>query len=117
MAELEDREGSLFATAQDPDGNYVQVIQLSPAERAQMTAPPESGTAGLGVGDAFSGFSVDDLDAAEAFYGGVLGVPVRREEGAMGFLQLDLGERLRNATGKKGDDLYEALVEANANKE
>lgn len=31
--------------------------------------------------------------------------------------QLDLGERLRNATGKKGDDLYEALVEANANKE
>ena len=31
--------------------------------------------------------------------------------------QLVLGEKLRNATGKQGDDLYEAIVEANANKE
>src|SRR5687768_15786489 len=29
LAELEDRDGSLFATAIDPDGNYVQIIQLS----------------------------------------------------------------------------------------
>lgn len=36
VAELEDRDGSLFATAADPDGNYVQVIQLSEAERAAM---------------------------------------------------------------------------------
>ncbi|WP_327085909.1 VOC family protein [Nonomuraea sp. NBC_01738] len=36
LAELEDRDGSLFATAIDPDGNYVQIIQLSPAERAAM---------------------------------------------------------------------------------
>lgn len=28
LAELEDRDGSLFATAIDPDGNYVQIIQL-----------------------------------------------------------------------------------------
>jgi predicted enzyme related to lactoylglutathione lyase len=26
-AELEDRDGSLFATAVDPDGNYVQIIE------------------------------------------------------------------------------------------
>ena len=29
LAPLEDRDGSFFATAIDPDGNYVQVIQLS----------------------------------------------------------------------------------------
>ena len=37
VAELEDRDGSLFATAADPDGNYVQIIQLSEAHRAQMS--------------------------------------------------------------------------------
>lgn len=36
LAELEDRDGSLFATAIDPDGNYVQLIQLSDEYRAQM---------------------------------------------------------------------------------
>ncbi len=36
LAELEDRDGSLFATAIDPDGNYVQLIQLSDEHRAQM---------------------------------------------------------------------------------
>ncbi|MET7332791.1 VOC family protein [Nonomuraea sp. NPDC005650] len=36
LAELEDRDGSLFATAVDPDGNYVQIIQLSEAHRAGM---------------------------------------------------------------------------------
>jgi predicted enzyme related to lactoylglutathione lyase len=34
LAELEDRDGSLFATAIDPDGNYVQIIQLSEERRA-----------------------------------------------------------------------------------
>src|SRR5262245_32416233 len=29
-AELEEREPGLFATAIDPDGNYVQIIQLQP---------------------------------------------------------------------------------------
>lgn len=36
LAEIEDRDGSLFATAIDPDGNYVQVIQLSEAHRTAM---------------------------------------------------------------------------------
>ena len=36
LAELEDRDGSLFATATDPDGNYVQIIQLSDEHRAAM---------------------------------------------------------------------------------
>ncbi|MGH3735636.1 MAG: VOC family protein [Micromonosporaceae bacterium] len=36
LAKLEDREGSLFATAIDPDGNYIQLVQLSEAARNQM---------------------------------------------------------------------------------
>jgi predicted enzyme related to lactoylglutathione lyase len=36
LAELEDRDGSLFATAIDPDGNYLQIIQLSEEHRAAM---------------------------------------------------------------------------------
>ncbi len=36
LAELEDRDGSLFATAIDPDGNYVQIIQLSDEHRTAM---------------------------------------------------------------------------------
>jgi predicted enzyme related to lactoylglutathione lyase len=36
LAELEDRDGSLFGTAVDPDGNYVQIIQLSEAHKAAM---------------------------------------------------------------------------------
>lgn len=45
LAELEDREGSYFATAIDPDGNYVQVIQMSEEAKAAMSA------AGSGAAD------------------------------------------------------------------
>jgi len=38
---------------------------------------------------AFSGFSVNDLDAAKSFYGGKLGLDVR--SGPMGTLELHLG--------------------------
>lgn len=38
--------------------------------------------------NAFSGFSVDDIDAAEEFYGATLGLDVERN--AMGFLDLRL---------------------------
>ena len=36
VAPLEDREGSLFATAKDPDGNHVQIVQLSEEHLAEM---------------------------------------------------------------------------------
>ncbi len=42
----------------------------------------------FGSSHAFSGFSVDDLDAAKAFYGGVLGLKV--EENPMGLLDVHL---------------------------
>jgi predicted enzyme related to lactoylglutathione lyase len=41
LAPLEDRDGSLFATAMDPDGNYVQVIQMSDGHRAAMERQQE----------------------------------------------------------------------------
>lgn len=95
VASLEDRDGSLFATAQDPDGNYVQVIQLSPEHLAQMqvnasgTRPP----VGMVVGEAFSGFSVDDLAAARAFYADVLGLQVHAGDESMPLLSLEVGGR------------------------
>lgn len=36
LSPLEDRDGSFFATAIDPDGNYVQIIQLSEKHLAEM---------------------------------------------------------------------------------
>ncbi|NLV80747.1 MAG: VOC family protein [Rhodococcus sp.] len=36
-APLEERDGSLFATAIDPDGNYVQLVELSDETRAAMS--------------------------------------------------------------------------------
>lgn len=95
VAPLEDRDGSLFATAQDPDGNYVQVIQLSPEHLAEMQAN-QDGTrppVGMVVGEAFSGFSVDDLAAARAFYTDVLGLGVSAGPEGMPLLSVDAGGR------------------------
>ncbi|EOM78594.1 glyoxalase/bleomycin resistance/dioxygenase family protein [Rhodococcus rhodnii] len=36
LAPLENRDGSWFGTAIDPDGNYVQIVQLSEAMRSEM---------------------------------------------------------------------------------
>lgn len=40
---------------------------------------------------AFSGFSVDDLDAAADFYSGTLGLQVARDDEMMGMLNIKLG--------------------------
>ncbi|WP_114907827.1 VOC family protein [Ornithinimicrobium murale] len=95
VAPLEDRDGSLFATVQDPDGNYVQLIQLSPEHLAEMQAN-QTGTrppVGMVVGEAFSGFSVDDLEAARTFYADVLGLRVSSSPEPMPMLSLDAGGR------------------------
>lgn len=39
LAQLEDRDGSLFGTMLDPDGNYVQIIQLSEEAKKAMSVP------------------------------------------------------------------------------
>lgn len=43
LAPLEDRDGSLFGTAIDPDGNYVQIIELSEAHKAEMAEAQPAG--------------------------------------------------------------------------
>ena len=76
---LEEREPGLFATAIDPDGNYVQIIQLHPGH-----GPSATSSDGVITGDrAFSGFSVDDLAAAREFYAGVLGLDVSEANGLL----------------------------------
>lgn len=95
VSPLEDREGSLFATATDPDGNYVQVIQLSPEHMTQMQTNPRGihPPAGVVVDEAFSGFSVDDVAAAASFYADVLGLRVEIPDSPMPMLELRLGGR------------------------
>ena len=78
-AELEEREPGLFATAIDPDGNYVQIIQLHPGHGPAVAR--QHGT--LAGAPAFSGFSVDDLAAAREFYAGVLGLDVSDANGLL----------------------------------
>ena len=92
VAELEDRDGSLFATALDPDGNFVQIIQMSPEALREM-ARSEVGDAvtALSASKAFQGFSVNDLDVARPFYGETLGLVVN--DGEMGMLELRLPGR------------------------
>jgi predicted enzyme related to lactoylglutathione lyase/catechol 2,3-dioxygenase-like lactoylglutathione lyase family enzyme len=78
-AELEEREPGLFATAIDPDGNYVQIIQLHPGHGVSAGR----GGLALAAAPAFSGFSVDDLAAAREFYAGVLGFDVSEANGLL----------------------------------
>jgi catechol 2,3-dioxygenase-like lactoylglutathione lyase family enzyme len=78
-SELDEREPGLFATAIDPDGNYVQIIQLHPGHGPTATR----GDGVLAAASAFSGFSVDDLAAAREFYSGVLGLDVSEADGLL----------------------------------
>jgi predicted enzyme related to lactoylglutathione lyase len=92
VAPLEDREGSLFGTAQDPDGNYVQIVQLSPAELATMEGGPRTNLpTGMLASRSFSGFAAPDTAAAAAFYRDVIGLEVSGEPG--GIVDLRLGNR------------------------
>ncbi len=88
VTELEDRDGSLFATATDPDGNYVQLIQLSPEHRAEMIRAQGSGP--LASSEAFGSLAVADVAAARRFYGETLGLQVS-DEGELVWLHLPGG--------------------------
>lgn len=85
LADLEDRDGSLFATAVDPDGNYVQVIQLSEKDRALMEREMSTRErVGILGSRPFSGFAVKDVAAARRFYADVLGLAVSEQNGMLG---------------------------------
>jgi predicted enzyme related to lactoylglutathione lyase len=78
-AELEERGPGLFATAIDPDGNYLQIIQFNAGHSPTTTR----GNGTLAAASAFSGFSVDDLASAREFYAGVLELDASEADGLL----------------------------------
>jgi predicted enzyme related to lactoylglutathione lyase len=81
VAEVEERGPGLIGTFLDPDGNYAQVVEV-------VSGAP----AWLRPADAFSGFAVDDVPAAKAFYADTLGLAVTERNG---MLELALGPHTR----------------------
>lgn len=83
LVPLEERTDGLFATLLDPDGNYVQVIELNEKYLAAQDAARATGGGTLAHSRAFSGFSVDDIPAAREFYSETLGLKVDEEHGML----------------------------------
>jgi len=65
----------------DPDGNHIQIIQLSDEYLASRTRSKETGV--FKKTKAFSGFAVDDVQKAKDFYGETLGLDVSEENGML----------------------------------
>jgi hypothetical protein len=86
VAEIEDRDGSLFATVADPDGNLVQIIQSDDPPRRDAEATRNA--AMFDTVEAYRGFSVDDTGAARDLYRDTIGLSVSEEHG---LLTLHLG--------------------------
>lgn len=85
LAPVEDRGPGLFGTVVDPDGNYVQIIQMKPDYYASQQP---AGALTLSR-HPFSGFAVRDIEEARQFYAKTLGLTVTSED--MGTLGLHLG--------------------------
>ncbi|MGW5555957.1 VOC family protein [Micromonospora sp. NPDC003944] len=83
LAPVEERKDGIFGTLLDPDGNYVQIIELNEAYLASQRAAPTTAGTTLAHSKAFSGFSVDDIPAAQRFYGETLGLDVDEEYGML----------------------------------
>jgi len=80
IAELEDRGPGKFATLVDPDGNYLQILEMTP-EYLEANRPQGYGLFGGTL--PFNGFAVDDIPAAKAFYADVLGLDVTETNGML----------------------------------
>ncbi len=89
---VEDRDGSPFGTPADPDGNAVQIIQLSAEPRAEMAGRHERPRRPPHV----QRLSVNDLATAQAFYVDVLSVADETEH----FFSLKLPEQTMLVYGK-----------------
>jgi catechol 2,3-dioxygenase-like lactoylglutathione lyase family enzyme len=86
LVAVEERRDGLFGTLIDPDGNYVQIIELS----AEYVASRQATESALSRhAQPFSGFAVDDIPQAERFYRETLGMAVSEEHG---LLRLHIGE-------------------------
>jgi predicted enzyme related to lactoylglutathione lyase len=79
----EERHDGWFGTMVDPDGNYVQIIELSDAYRAREGLPANKPGTLFGGTPAFSGFSTDDVPAARRFYEETLGLGVTEANGML----------------------------------
>jgi catechol 2,3-dioxygenase-like lactoylglutathione lyase family enzyme len=86
LVPVEERRDGLFGTLIDPDGNYIQIIQLSTAYIASRKAKEVASSQHM---RAFSGFTVSDIPKAERFYRETLGMDVSDEHG---MLRLHIGE-------------------------
>jgi predicted enzyme related to lactoylglutathione lyase len=80
LAEPEWRGQAGFATAIDPDGNYVQVIELSREYyTSRQLPPPRSGTTQLALGEVAARLPAQDLDRARRWYADKLGLEPAQE--------------------------------------
>ncbi|WP_312874725.1 VOC family protein [Actinomadura litoris] len=117
LAPLEYREvGSWFATAVDPDGNHVQIIELTEAywagrrERAQRArvlrgAEREETVWTLADASASGRLPARDLDRARRFYADKLGLePVESRPGGLRYETRDGGFSLFQSAGRPSGD-------------
>jgi len=84
LAELEYRveHGLWFATVIDPDGNYVQIIEVTPAYRAAKRS--RAGLAMLQASPVAARLPAQDLDRARRFYADKLGLhPIEERPGGL----------------------------------
>lgn len=77
---LEQRDAGWFATFTDPDGNYLQVIQLNESMDREMR---ESNRADWQNTKPYSGIALTDVTAARTFYQDVLGLEVTEHYGLL----------------------------------
>jgi predicted enzyme related to lactoylglutathione lyase len=91
IAPVEYREdgGAWFSTVADPDGNYVQVIQLTPAywaKRRERAAGGPQGATPLRDASCAVRLPAEDLDRARRFYAEQLGLePAETREGGLSY--------------------------------
>jgi predicted enzyme related to lactoylglutathione lyase len=82
LAALEYRtpDGAWFATVLDPDGNYVQIIELTPAYwAARRQRAGQAGDGPLAEAAVSARLPAQDLDRARRFYAGKLGLEPSEE--------------------------------------
>jgi catechol 2,3-dioxygenase-like lactoylglutathione lyase family enzyme len=105
VAALEYREaaGAWFGTVLDPDGNYVQVIELTEAYWAARRERHGAGTASaaLGAGGVATRLPAQDLERARRFYAEKLGLePVETRPGGLRYECASGGFALFQSTGR-----------------
>lgn len=81
LVPVEQRRAGLFGTLLDPDGNYIQIIELNAAYHQRRAEERRQGM--FETTKAFSGFSVNDVPKAKEFYTNTLGLRVSEENGLL----------------------------------